>query len=90
MKEITEYLTIAAQGRARSDTAVKTAYLPRPRTPGLACTGYSESLRDPLQSDRPSRAGNTHYIIIQQMQSRSGRGRGGWARLRARLRYYSS
>eukprot|EP00965_Chrysotila_dentata_P033656 1120508-Pleurochrysis_carterae.AAC.2 len=32
-------------------------------------------------SDRPSRAGNTHYITIQRVQSRSERGCGGWARL---------
>eukprot|EP00965_Chrysotila_dentata_P139517 4612860-Pleurochrysis_carterae.AAC.5 len=38
--------------------------------------------RDLPQSDRTSRAGNTHYTTIQRVVSRSKHRRGGWARLR--------
>eukprot|EP00965_Chrysotila_dentata_P114101 3773049-Pleurochrysis_carterae.AAC.2 len=56
----------------RSPIRSSRPYLQGPRTPGLACFGLkSESVRDVQQSDRPSRAGNTHHIPIQQVQSRS-------------------
>eukprot|EP00965_Chrysotila_dentata_P170064 5613515-Pleurochrysis_carterae.AAC.1 len=80
-------ITVTATQRSfeqsRSESVVWTDSV-EPRTPELACSTYSDSLRDHHQSYRPGRAGPGADDFIQ-IQTVGGLGAGAGARAGARL-----